>query len=89
MILEIKIEIKKLLEKDKLIMGNKEVLKALRNKSLKKVYYASNAKQETISDLERYSSIAGVELVKLDLSNNELGTICRKPFSISVLGIKE
>ncbi len=86
--MEIKDEIRKLLESDKLIIGTEKTLKELRAKNLEKVYVASNTKEETVNDIKHFASLAEVEVVELDVPNDEVGTICRKPFAISVLGVK-
>jgi len=39
--------------------------------------------------LKHYCKISKVKLTKLPYPNDELGTMCKKPFAISVLGLKE
>lgn len=81
------IEIKKLLGSDKLIIGKDRVMKHLKKGELVKVFVASNINADTLSDLEHYVSINGTELVRLDQTNDDLGTFCKKPFSIAVMGL--
>lgn len=81
-------EIKKLLDSEKLLIGSEQTLKELRTGSLSKVYMAQNPKPELKEDIERYAGIAQVEIVLLDVPNDELGTLCKKPFPISVLSVK-
>ena len=81
-------EIRKLLGSDKLIIGTDRVLKLLRDGELKKVVIAANCKDEIAQDVTYYSGLNGVEIVKLTESNEELGVFCKKPFNISVLGIR-
>jgi large subunit ribosomal protein L30e len=81
-------EIRKLLGSDKLIIGTDRVMKLLRQGALKKVILASNCKAEISSDVQYYSGLNGVEIVQLAENNEELGVFCKKPFNISVLGIK-
>ena len=81
-------EIKMLLKKEKIIMGSKRVTKELRNGRINKIFLASNCPEAAASDIEQYCTIAKVELVKLVYPNDEIGTICKKPFAISVLGIR-
>jgi large subunit ribosomal protein L30e len=80
-------EIKKLLNSDKLIVGKDETLKAVRSGKLKKVFIASNADPKFREDLTYYQNMAELEIVNLEMNNEELGSFCRKPFSISVLGV--
>ena len=83
-----KAEIRKLLGSDKLIIGTDRCLKLLREGQLKKVILASNANQVIVDDIQRYSQQTGAEVVQLDIPNEELGVYCKKPFNISVLGIR-
>ena len=80
-------EIKKLLEEKKLIIGSKVVIKKLNNNLIGKIFIAKNCKQEIKQDLEKLAQISSVEIVNLDMTNEELGTFCRKPFHISVVGV--
>ena len=81
-------EIKRILKEEKTIMGSERVIKELRNGKIKKVFLASNCPEVAANDIEQYCTIAKVELVKLIYPNDELGTICKKPFAISVLGAR-
>jgi len=81
-------EIKKLLKSSALIIGADRVLKALKNKELVKIFLASNASATLIKDVEYYSSLSKVEIEKLGIPNDELGIACKKPFSISAIGMK-
>jgi large subunit ribosomal protein L30e len=80
-------EIKKLLGSDKLIIGKEETLKAIRTGKLKKVFLASNADPKFVKDIEYYKNMSDMEVVSLQLTNEEVGSVCRKPFSISALGV--
>ena len=76
-------EIKKMLKSDSLVIGSDRVLKALRKNELVKVFLASNAPEALLQDVEHYSSIGKVEVEKLEVPNDELGIICKKPFLIA------
>lgn len=83
-----KAEIRKLLGSDKLVIGTDRCIKLLRQGQLKKIMLASNCKSNVASDVKYYSGITGAEVVELDVPNEELGIFCKKPFNISVLGIR-
>ncbi len=83
-----KADIRKLLGSDKLIIGSDRVLKMLRNNELKQVILANNVKRELHDDIVAYSKQNNIEVVELDVPNEELGVYCKKPFHISVLGIR-
>ncbi len=80
-------EIKKYSEEKKLVLGQKEVVKALRNKKLAKVYLASNCPDLAKKQIERYGQLANVPVEAVEKSNEELGILCKKPFFVSVLGV--
>ena len=80
-------DIRKILTSKKLLIGKDEVLKNVRKSLVTKVFVASNCPAELIGDLRRYSKISGFELLDTKVPNDELGTVCKKPFSIAVLGI--
>ena len=82
-------EIKKLLGTSSLVFGAKETMKALRSSSVQKVYLATNVQEDLRSDIEHAALVDGVEIVKLDIANDELGVACKKPFSIGVIGLKK
>lgn len=82
-------EIKKLLNTDNLILGAERTLKELRKGTIRKVYLAENPKPSIRNDIKTYAKIAGVEVIELEIPNDELGTICKKPFPVSVISIKQ
>jgi len=81
-------EIKKLLTTDKLVIGTNNVLKGLRQKLLKKIFISKNCPADVLEDIEKYAKMTNTELVRLDIPNEELGTICKKPFFVSLVGVK-
>ncbi len=80
-------EIRKLLGSEKLILGTDRTLKAMRNGNLKRIYLASNADSKVKEDIEYYKEMSDFEVVELKENNIDLGTICKKPFSISIIGL--
>jgi ribosomal protein L30E len=78
--------IKKSTEEGKIVLGIKEVTAGIRKDEFLTVYLASNCPQEAEKDIK---NIFSGEIIRLEQPNDELGTICKKPFSISVLGIKK
>ncbi|MEM1634420.1 MAG: ribosomal L7Ae/L30e/S12e/Gadd45 family protein [Nanopusillaceae archaeon] len=74
-------------DKDKIILGTKRTLKYLKLGKISKVYIASNTPKEIVEDIEYYSKLSNIEIKKLDLTNEELRVILKKPFKISVVSI--
>ena len=80
-------EIKKNLKTDKLVIGTDKTVKLLKLGKLAKVFVAENTAELVENDLNYYSKINNIEVSKLDIDNEELGVLCKKPFSISVMGL--
>ena len=80
-------EIKKLIKERKVIIGTERAIKGLKLGKVEKVLLSSNCAEKTVEDINYYAGLSSIETVKLGYSNEELGTICKKPFSISVLSV--
>jgi large subunit ribosomal protein L30e len=78
-------EIKKLLDTGKLTLGATEAIKMLRAKKAAKIWVSKNVRQDLLEDIRHYAGLDNVEVIELPQSNEELGTLCRKPFSVSVI----
>jgi large subunit ribosomal protein L30e len=78
--------LKKLLKEGKVIIGTNQVMKNLKLGRLKEVYLSSNCPKNTVEDIKYYSKLNNVKINELKEDNEQLGIICKKPFSISVLG---
>jgi len=80
-------EIKKLLKSKNLVIGTEKTLKQLKLGKIDTVILSSNCPDKVAQDLIYYAGLSKVETVKVPYPNEELGMICKKPFSISVLSI--
>jgi large subunit ribosomal protein L30e len=80
-------EIRKLLGNEKMLIGRAAVMKKLRKGLVNRVFIANNYPKTALSELEKYKSIAGVEIFDAKVTNVDLGTICKKPFPISIIGM--
>ena len=80
-------DIKKSLDDGKCIMGAKEAIKNIKTGKVSKVFVSKDCPKEMLDDLTNYSNISKIELVVLDKTKEDLGVLCKKPFSISVLSI--
>ena len=81
-------EVKKIVAEGKAVIGTKEVLKGLKKNTIEKVFISLNCPVSVKKDLQHYASIADAEVVALKQPNDELGIVCKKQFSISVMGLK-
>ncbi len=70
---------------EKLVFGTRMNLRLLKNDGLKTIYIASNCMDAVKKEVKRYDG--KTEVVELDVANDEIGVVCKKPFSISVIGL--
>jgi large subunit ribosomal protein L30e len=80
-------EIRKLAESGKLVMGTERAIKQLKQGKVKKVFITSNCPGDVRENVKRYARLSKVEVTELEIPNDELGVICKKPFSISIAGV--
>ncbi len=81
--------IKNAVEANKAVLGSDETLRALMAGELSLVVMASNCPQELAERIGHYAPLSGTEAHKFSLASKELGSICRKPFSVAVFGIRK
>ena len=80
-------EIKKNLKTKKMVLGTELTIKRLKQGKISKVFVSSNCPENVKKDLDYYSDVSQVPVEQLSIPNSELGTACKKPFSISVVGL--
>ncbi len=79
-------DLKKALQENKVIIGKDKVLRKLRIGKLEKVYLASNCPKYLKEDAMHLAKIHQIKLKEMQENNEQLGIICKKQFSISILG---
>ena len=78
-------EIKKMIKAGNFVIGTEKAIKSLRTGKAQKVLVSSNCPAKIEKSIVSYAGMSGAEVHKLEYPNDELGVICKKPFSISVL----
>lgn len=78
-------ELRKHVSGGKMVIGTAEVMKMLKQGKLAMVFVASNALPAVKDNLD--SQKGDCEVVQLGVPNDELGVLCKKPFSIAVVGV--
>lgn len=78
-------EFKKFIGTDKLIIGTKRTMKALRHADVAKIFLANNCPEMLVEDIEHYASFSDIPVEKLAVACDELGSVCKKPFMVSVV----
>lgn len=78
-------EIKKMLKAGRMLIGTERAIKNLKLGKVEKVLISSNCPAGIEKDISYYAGLSNAEFHKLECTNEELGIICKKPFSVSVL----
>jgi ribosomal protein L30E len=82
-------EIKKLLRDKRLIIGTENALKKLRIGKLEKIWLSSNVQADVKEDILKYAGMNNANVMQLDVPNDELGVLCKKQFSVSVVSLRK
>ncbi len=77
------IDVRKLLQEKEVFMGLDVCLKKLRSGGLTHIYLASNC--PGTEEVQELAAVQGVPVDVLEVSNKELGALCKKPFAVSVI----
>ena len=78
-------DLKKVLKEKKLVFGNNETLRNLKNGKTLKVFLAKNCTAKMKEDILYYAKLANAEVVQLDEPNDELALICKKNYPVTVV----
>lgn len=78
-------ELKKAIKEQKLVYGTNETIKRLKLGSCKAVFIASNCPKRVRDDIKRYSGLCGAAVNELDIPDSEIGMLCKRRHSVSVL----
>lgn len=82
-------EIKASLKNESAILGVKDVIAALHNGSVTKIFLANNILDSPKNRITKYASISNIPVEVFKGNSYDLGVICRKPFLVSVLAVKK
>ncbi len=70
------------LKEGKLFVGTGVTIKALKKGKVKEVFVSKNCLSPVKEEVKRLAEISKAEYTELELTNEELGATCKKPFSI-------
>lgn len=77
-------DLRKALKEGHLIYGTDKTMKMLKNGKLSTIFLASNCPSKTREEIKSLAKLSSINIKELKETNEELGTICKKTFSISV-----
>jgi len=73
----------------KVFLGSKSTMKNAKIGKVKLVIVAANCPQITREDVEYYCGLSNIPLIPFNGASVDLGAVCGKPFTVSVLAIRE
>ena len=76
--------LKKAIKEKKLTIGTEKTIKALKKGEAKEVFISKNCPELLRKEIKNYAAISNISVNELKKSNEEIGTICKKPFSINL-----
>ncbi|MBI1969338.1 ribosomal L7Ae/L30e/S12e/Gadd45 family protein [Candidatus Woesearchaeota archaeon] len=80
-------ELRKLVGTPRLVLGTARTIKALRLGKLEKVFLSENVPAGVKEDIVHYAKLAKAIVEQLNVPNEDLGAMCKKPFFVSVVGV--
>lgn len=82
-------EIRLAVDSGKTAIGMNTVIESIKNSTAKLIIIAERNKQSNVQDIVHMAGISGIKVINYNANPVELGAICGKPFSVSVLSIIE
>ncbi|MEM2875848.1 MAG: 50S ribosomal protein L30e [Candidatus Bathyarchaeia archaeon] len=82
-------EIERAVNTGKVFFGFKSALKGALEGRVKLIVLARNSPEEIKKKIEHYSKLSNVPVMVYSGSGRDLGEVCRKPFMVSALSIRE
>lgn len=79
--------IREALDKNNLIIGFKESLKNMIDDKVEKVFIVRNAKADNLALFDHYVKTGENRINFIDITNDKLGIVCKKPFNVSCVAI--
>ncbi len=73
----------------KVVLGARELMKAVNGKHAKLVIVASKGKADTVSDVMHACKVGEVKAIRFEGNSMDLGAICGKPYSVNGLAVLE
>ncbi len=87
--MDIEKAIRSAVDSGKVIFGERQTLKATRSGEIKLAIIAEDCPQERRESLEKLGEASGVNIYNFQGSGMDLGSVCGKPFIVSMMGIIE
>lgn len=87
--MDLRFQIRRAMETGRVVVGYKESEKSLMNGRAKLIIIASNVPKEDDYRIKYLASVGGVPVYEFGGNTIELGQVCGKPFTVSVLAVED
>ena len=88
-IAEVSREIRRAVDSGKVAYGFKQAEKTLLKENAELIIFSNNAPNAVKERLQEYATLANIPCYNFEGNGLELGAVCGKPFTVSVLSIKD
>jgi large subunit ribosomal protein L30e len=85
---DIRKDILHLIAAKKAVFGTDRAIKGMKQGKVQKVFVSSNCPARTRKSISHYCALLKIESEELPMQSSDLGALCKKPFSISVLSVR-
>lgn len=87
--MDLRFQIRRAMETGRVVLGYRESEKSLLNGRAKLIILASNAPREEAHRIQYLAKVGGIPLYRFAGTTLELGQVCGKPFTVSVLAVED
>jgi large subunit ribosomal protein L30e len=89
MIMDIEKSIRQAVDTGKVVLGEKETIRAVQNKKVKLVIVSANCRAGSKESLKAHSKLSDIKVFDFAGSGVDIGSVCGKPFVVSMLGVMD
>jgi len=86
---EVSREIRRAVDSGKVAYGFKQAEKILLKETAELIIFSNNAPKAIKERIQEYATLANIPFYNFEGNGLELGAVCGKPFTVSVLSIKD
>jgi large subunit ribosomal protein L30e len=78
-------ELRKIIKDKEVVFGTDRTISLIREGRAANVFVSSTCPEDIRADIKHYEGISKFKVTYLDITNEELGIICLKPYPVSIL----
>ncbi len=80
-------DIRLAVDSGEVVVGSRDVIRTIKGNKSKLVIAAKNIDERSAMEVKHLAKISNLKVLDFEGSSTELGSICGKPFSVSVLSV--